>query len=199
MPIAYTTSILRGGWKSANVNIAPRSISILREVDLWRATQTYQVVGPSLIKGGAVITVDPNIGTLPKADVLVRDGAIAEIGSDLNEKDIEIIDAADMIVMPGFVDSHYHMWSTLGRNFISDHGFEYFPAKWATSGLYEAADFYNSVLLGLAELANGGVTTVHNWSHNNRSPQHLDAELNAHRDSVAARSLRIWTRRSLAA
>ena len=140
--------------------------------------------GTFLIKGGAVITVDPNIGTLPKADVLVRDGAIAEIGCDLNEKGIEIIDAADMIVMPGFVDSHYHMWSTLGRNFISDHGFEYFPAKWATSGLYEASDFYNSVLLGLAELANGGVTTVHNWSHNNRSPQHLDAELNAHRDSL---------------
>ena len=62
-------------------------------------------LGPCIIKGGAVITVDPNIGTLPKADVLVRDGAIAEIGSDLNEKDIEIIDAADMIVMPGFVDS----------------------------------------------------------------------------------------------
>ena len=36
--------------------------------------------GTLLIKGGAVITVDPNIGTLPKADVLVRDGAIAEIG-----------------------------------------------------------------------------------------------------------------------
>ena len=109
--------------------------------------------GSFIIKGGAVITVDPNLGTLPKADVLVRDGAIAEIGSDLNEKDIEIIDAADMIVMPGFVDSHYHMWSTLGRNFISDYGFEYFPAKWATSGLYEAEDFYNSVLLGLAELS----------------------------------------------
>jgi 5-methylthioadenosine/S-adenosylhomocysteine deaminase len=140
--------------------------------------------GSFMIKGGAVITVDPNFGTLPKADILVRDGAIAEIGSDLTEKGVEIIDATDMIVMPGFVDSHYHMWSTLGRNFLSDYGFEYFPAKWATSGLYEAEDFYNSVLLGLAELANGGVTTVHNWSHNNRSPQHLDAELNAHRDSL---------------
>ena len=32
--------------------------------------------GTYLIKGGAVITVDPAIGTLPKADVLVRDGVI---------------------------------------------------------------------------------------------------------------------------
>jgi 5-methylthioadenosine/S-adenosylhomocysteine deaminase len=39
-------------------------------------------------------------------------------------------------------------------------------------------------MLGLAELANGGVTAVHNWSHNNRSPKHVDAELEAHRDSL---------------
>ena len=136
-----------------------------------------------LIKNGAVITVDPKLGTLPKADVLVRNGAIANIGPNLAADGAEIIDAADMIVMPGLIDSHYHMWSTLGRNFISDDGFEYFPAKWATGELYDADDFYNSVILGLAELASGGVTTVHNWSHNNRSPQHVDAELRAHRDS----------------
>jgi 5-methylthioadenosine/S-adenosylhomocysteine deaminase len=140
--------------------------------------------GSYLIKGGAVITVDPKLGTLPKADIIVRDGTIAEVGSDLSASNAETIDATDMIVMPGFVDSHYHMWSTLGRNFLSDNGFEYYQAKWATSLVYDADDFYNSVMLGLAELANGGVTTVHNWSHNNRSPQHLDAELNAHRDSL---------------
>ncbi len=39
-------------------------------------------------------------------------------------------------------------------------------------------------MLGLVELASGGVTTVHNWAHNNRSPQHVDAELQAHRDSL---------------
>jgi 5-methylthioadenosine/S-adenosylhomocysteine deaminase len=39
-------------------------------------------------------------------------------------------------------------------------------------------------MLGLAELANGGITTVHNWSHNNRSAEHVNAELQAHRDSL---------------
>jgi 5-methylthioadenosine/S-adenosylhomocysteine deaminase len=43
---------------------------------------------------------------------------------------------------------------------------------------------HSNVMLGLAELANGGVTAVHNWSHNNRSPKHVDAELEAHRDSL---------------
>src|SRR4051795_9259497 len=110
--------------------------------------------GAYLIKNGAVVTVDQALGTLPRADVLVRDGRIAGIGPDLAAMDAEVIDATDMIVMPGFVDTHYHMWSALGRNFIGDGGFGYFPAKNATSKLYSADDFYNSVMLGLVELAN---------------------------------------------
>jgi len=140
--------------------------------------------GTYLIKGGAVITVDPALGTLPKADIRVHDGAITAVAADLPVDGAEIIDASRMIVMPGLVDSHYHMWSTIGRNFLSDGGFEYYQAKWATAELYGPDDFYNSVMLGLAELTDSGVTTVHNWSHNNRSPQHVDAELQAHRDSL---------------
>ena len=140
--------------------------------------------GSYLIRNGAAITVDPNFGTLPKADILVRDGVIQKIGAELEAGDAELIDATDMIVMPGLIDTHYHMWSALGRNFLSDDGFEYFPAKWATAQHYGPDDFHNSVMLGLIELANGGVTTVHNWSHNNRSPGHVDAELEAHRISL---------------
>ncbi|MGB3833929.1 MAG: amidohydrolase family protein [Mesorhizobium sp.] len=142
-----------------------------------------QPKGSYLIRGGAVITVDRAIGTLPRADVLVRDGRIEKVAEGIEAAGVEVIDAADMIVMPGLIDSHYHMWSTIGRNFVSDGGYEYFQAKWATASLYDADDFYSSVRLGLAELANSGVTTVHNWSHNNRSPAHVDAELRAHRDS----------------
>jgi 5-methylthioadenosine/S-adenosylhomocysteine deaminase len=133
-----------------------------------------------LVKGGAVITVDPALGVMPCADVRIRDGAIDAVGRDLESDDLEVIDASGMIVMPGLIDTHCHMWSTLGRNFVADDGFGYYPAKWATAHLYSPEDFHASVLLGLAELANGGVTTVHNWSHNSRSSAHVDAELRAH-------------------
>jgi len=139
--------------------------------------------GNYLIRNGAVITVDPNLGTLPKADVLVRDGTILGIGVNLVADDAETIDATDMIMMPGLIDTHYHMWSAIGRNFLSDDGFDYFPVKWATAEHYGPEDFHNSVMLGLVELANSGVTCVHNWSHNNRSPAHVDGELEAHRNS----------------
>ena len=120
---------------------------------------------------------------LPRADVHVRNGRIEAVGPDLAAAGAEIIDATDMIVMPGFIDTHYHMWSALGRNFVGD-GFGYFPAKNATSKLFTPEDFYASVMLGLVELANAGITTVHNWSHNTRTPAHADAELRAHRESM---------------
>jgi cytosine/adenosine deaminase-related metal-dependent hydrolase len=139
--------------------------------------------GAYLIKGGAVVSVDPAIGILPRGDVLVRGGEIIDIGSDVPADGAELIDASRMIVMPGLVETHFHMWSSIGRNFIMDGGFEYFPAKWATAALYEPDDFYRSVRLGLADAVNSGITTVHNWSHNTRTPAHADAELRAHRDT----------------
>jgi 5-methylthioadenosine/S-adenosylhomocysteine deaminase len=149
-----------------------------------RAPAAAVARGSYLIKNGAVVTVDRALGVFPRADVLVRNGRIDGVGPELAAAGAEVIDATDMIVMPGFVDTHYHMWSALGRNFIGDDGFGYFPAKNATSTLYTAEDFYNSVMLGLVELANAGITTVHNWSHNTRTPAHADAELRAHRESM---------------
>jgi cytosine/adenosine deaminase-related metal-dependent hydrolase len=146
-------------------------------------TQQSPVRGSYLIRGGTVVSVDPAIGIVERCDVLVRDGGIVDVATDLDPEGAEVIDATRMIVMPGLIDSHFHMWSSLGRNFIAeDYG--YFPAKWATSAHYEPDDFYHSVLLGLVEAANAGITTVHNWSHNTRTAEHADAELRAHRDGL---------------
>src|SRR5215510_7021028 len=105
--------------------------------------------GNYLIKNGAVITVDPALGVLLRADIHVNNGRIEAIRPDLAATGAEIIDASDMIVMPGFVDTHHHMWSSIGRSFTADGGFGYFPAKAATSKLYQPNDFYHSVRLRL--------------------------------------------------
>jgi 5-methylthioadenosine/S-adenosylhomocysteine deaminase len=139
--------------------------------------------GHYLVRGGAVVSMDPDIGTLPRADLRVEDGRIVAVGDGLAAPGAEVVDASSMIVLPGLVDSHFHMWSTVGRNYVSE-GFEYFPAKWATSAVYQPEDFYRSVALGLVECVAAGITTVHNWSHNTRTPEHADAELAAHRDGL---------------
>lgn len=137
-----------------------------------------------LIQDATLVSVDPDIGNQLEVDIEIRDGVILRVGQGLRvPAKAKKINAKGMIVMPGFVETHYHMWSALGRNFVGD-GFEYFAAKSATVAAYEPVDFYNSVMLGLAEAAGAGVTTVHNWAHNVRGPEYADAELRAHRDAA---------------
>ncbi|WP_147139465.1 amidohydrolase family protein, partial [Nocardia ninae] len=57
-----------------------------------------------LIKGALVY------GEGEPVDVLVADGVIREIGTDLGAgDDVEVIDAAGQILLPGFVDLHTHL------------------------------------------------------------------------------------------
>ena len=60
-----------------------------------------------LIKNGRVI--DPATATDTLADILIRDGAIAGVGADLEAAGAEIFDASGLIVAPGFIDMHVHL------------------------------------------------------------------------------------------
>ncbi|MDQ1649556.1 MAG: 5-methylthioadenosine/S-adenosylhomocysteine deaminase, partial [Frankiaceae bacterium] len=64
--------------------------------------------------------MDPALGELPSADVLIENGAISAVGPDLEAPGAEVIDATSMIVMPGFVDTHRHTWQTAVRHSYAD-------------------------------------------------------------------------------
>jgi cytosine/adenosine deaminase-related metal-dependent hydrolase len=138
-----------------------------------------------VIRGATVLTMDPNIGDLAAGDVHVRDGAIVAVGQRIELAGTETIDGHGMICMPGFVDTHWHLWTSLLRPFVRADVNElgYFPVSNRLGQLYAPEDSHRSVLLGLAEALSAGVTTVHNWAHNVRSPDHADAELSAMRDA----------------
>ena len=55
----------------------------------------------------------------------------------------------------------------------------YFPTVLALGKQYTPEDTYRGVRLGCAELIYSGVTTVHDWAHNIRSPAHADADVRA--------------------
>ena len=74
------------------------------------------MTGKVLLTGGCVLTLGSKTPNLAQADLLIDDGVIAEVGPGLRARDAEPVDATDTIVMPGFIDTHRHVWKSLFRN-----------------------------------------------------------------------------------
>lgn len=53
--------------------------------------------------------IDPSQKLDEVADVLIRDGKIAEVAKDLKAENVEVKDVTGMIVCPGLVDIHCHL------------------------------------------------------------------------------------------
>ena len=51
----------------------------------------------------------------PVADVAIRDGLIAAIGPDLPREGLEVLDLAGHMLVPGFVNGHYHSHDVLAK------------------------------------------------------------------------------------
>ena len=127
--------------------------------------------------------MDPQAGDLETGSVYVKDGVILDVGAQIDAPGAELIDMTDMIVLPGLVDTHWHMWHTLFRSFSGDSkdtGF--FPTITRFAKSMAADDMYQSTRLAAAEAVSAGITTVHDWCHNIRSRGHAEADIRALRD-----------------
>ena len=136
----------------------------------------------TLIADALVLTMDDGLGTLPRADVLIEDQRIAAVGPDLpRQSDVEVIDGRDRIVMPGFVDTHRHMWAAMLRGCAcyGDLGTYFHDVVFTYGANFTPDDTYASVRFGLAEAVDSGITTMHAWEHNIQTPAHADAALQA--------------------
>lgn len=145
---------------------------------------TLQERDEVVIRNAYVMTMDPKTGDLADADVHVRNGAIVAVGHNLRAGSALLIDGRDMIVLPGLVETHWHMWNTLLRSMSGDkreHG--YFPTALALGKAYLPSDMYQGTRLAAAEAVYGGITSVHDWCHNIRSPQYAEENLRALRES----------------
>lgn len=141
--------------------------------------------GEYLIRGAHVLTMDAAIADLPDGDIHIRDGAIIAVGEKLEAPGVEMIDGRGMIALPGFIDTHWHLWNSSLRALVraDDKDEGYFPVTLRLGPLCTAEDARRSVRLGVAEALASGITTVHDWSHNIRTPHHADAEIAALRST----------------
>ncbi len=137
----------------------------------------------TLFQGGTVITMvdgeEPRI-----ADVLVENGKISHIGQNLTS-DAEIIDATDCLVLPGFVDTHRHVWQTQLRGVTHDWSLKDYirSIRFQAAVHYRPEDMYVGNYLGMLEAINAGVTTVLDFSHCINTPEHADEAIRGSRES----------------
>ncbi|MGR8940809.1 MAG: amidohydrolase family protein [Gammaproteobacteria bacterium] len=130
----------------------------------------------TLIRNAALaITMDPSVGAgdlglMEGADLLIENNRIAAIGRHLSEAGAQIVDASGMIVLPGFIDTHNHLWQSLIRGCGTDGDlFGWLDAcempMFNPAITLTRAEAYAGVRLSTLDLINTGVTTVVEWSH----------------------------------
>ena len=134
-----------------------------------------------LIKGACILSIDPHIGDLDHGDLLVIDERIAAVAPRIDAQTDRIIDGAGTIVLPGLINAHVHTWETalrgLGCDWAGSDYFTFFHAKLAP--LYTPQDTFIGTLIGSLAQIDAGVTTIFDWCHNNATPAHTDAAIDA--------------------
>jgi 5-methylthioadenosine/S-adenosylhomocysteine deaminase len=134
-----------------------------------------------LIENATVVTVDPDLGDLDRADILLTDGRITAVGTDLGVEDAERVDASARIVLPGFVDTHRHTWQSAIRHSYGDvDPLTYFADVLGTVGpTYTADDVRIGTELGAVAALSAGTTTLMDWAHIQNTPEHTQAGIDA--------------------
>jgi cytosine/adenosine deaminase-related metal-dependent hydrolase len=137
-----------------------------------------------LLRGGCVLSLDQGVGDFEVADVLIEGSKIAAVRPNL-EASADVIDASNMIVMPGFVDTHRHMWQGQLRNILPNGLLSDYTRDitGAARAVYRPEDAHIGDLVSALGAINAGVTTVLDWSHIGNSPEHTDAAIAGLRES----------------
>ncbi len=140
--------------------------------------------GSLLLRGGAVVSVDPQLGILERGDILVQGDTIIAVASDLTHlasPDTEIIDATGTIAIPGFVDSHVHAWEGQLRGLAptADFGSYLGLTAFGYGPKYRPHDVYAGTWATAVAALDAGITTIIDNSHNALTPDHSRAAVKA--------------------
>lgn len=121
------------------------------------------MAGTILIRGGRVYDHEGDTDRPPAADILIEDDRIAGIAPEIPaERAGRVIDAADKLVLPGFVNAHYHSHDTMLKGMLHPVPFD----MWLLNCLPPAypprspAELRARTMLGAAECLKSGITTL---------------------------------------
>jgi 8-oxoguanine deaminase len=142
-------------------------------------------VATMLVKDAEVlVTMDDERREIPGGGIFVRDNLVEQVGptADLPSDADVVLDMSGHIVLPGFVNTHHHLDQTLTRVIPAAQDTNLFPWLRSLYGIWarrtpEATRC--STLVGLAELARSGCTTVFDHSYVFKSGCRVDDQIAA--------------------
>ncbi len=152
---------------------------------------TQRETTATLIRGADLLTMDPNLGEAGATDVLIREGRIAAVGKNLRADDAESIEASGMILMPGMIDGHRHVWEILdmGRLVKSRpaiYNATYQQWKMRTIVSMTPEDNYLAGLVGGLQAIDSGVTALVDYAHGQPTEETAVAAARGLKDSGIA-------------
>jgi 5-methylthioadenosine/S-adenosylhomocysteine deaminase len=133
-----------------------------------------------LVKNARVLQVTPTtVTTLEAHDILIQGQRIASIqptGAADDSHFKQVLDARGMLAIPGLINTHAHVPMVLFRGLAEDVNIvDWFNAMWQLEANLTAEDVYWGMLLGIAEMIEGGVTAAadHYW-HMDKAAQAVE-------------------------
>ena len=119
-----------------------------------------------LLRGARVFDHDGDRDLPPHADVLIGDGKIVAVGQNLGPqvRGTETIDLADHLLLPGFVNAHYHSHDVLAKGYFDAVPLEQWGLIAGTIANHRPFDEVRMrTLVGAIECLRNGVTTVQDF------------------------------------
>ncbi|WP_033292432.1 amidohydrolase family protein [Amycolatopsis jejuensis] len=145
--------------------------------------------GRVLVRGATIVSMDDQVGDLPRGDILIDGSRIEAIGPDLstaaNVGQAVVVDAAGCIAIPGFVDGHRHCWQTQIRRYLSDAVIAEYNdlLHFRLAPIYGIEDMAVGTELAALGALDSGVTCILDFSHNMRSPEYSDTVVRTWQES----------------
>src|SRR5437660_1290719 len=139
-----------------------------------------------LLKGGIVLTLDRAVGDFAQADVLIEDGKIREVRPNITAGDAATVDAANRILIPGFIDTHSHSYQGLLRSLLPNGLVDPDYNRDIQNNLtlhYQPEDVRAGVLATALAMIDMGTTGIVDISQIAHSPEHSDANVRALQES----------------
>jgi cytosine/adenosine deaminase-related metal-dependent hydrolase len=138
----------------------------------------------TLVRGGVVLSFDRSVGDFDRADVLIEGSKIAAVRPNIDAQAI-VVDAADRVVLPGFIDTHHHFYQSALRNILANGLLaDYFrDISGAATNHYRPEDAYIGDLIGALRSIDAGITTITDLSQVSNTPEHSDALIKGLKDS----------------